>query len=176
MAQPPRDPLQALVNAITGQLRDPEERVFTVDPVKESGGYYRQYQNKIYGISLSLPSYYQQMRANLEQELLFDLQRLLYKTVYYALKEGTNVRGRRLLDLGDAVFQRFRQAPNQPYLVPGLPEHLIQKAAYDASLAMEGIITKEIVERLLPADLSKVANTTIQKRTSLKMANGDNDI
>lgn len=176
-----QDPFSTVLSAFGGRAPTIFPRVFAVEPIRESGGYHNQYRNAVYAIALSLPSYYAQMRTSVESALTMKMQELLYETIYYALGDGLTTDGDVLMPMTAPELERFRQ--RQPYpgaaatavensLRPMLPESEINKIAYDTSLGMRDLMMK-VVDRILPADLSKMANQRVAKRTELRLSAGD---
>ena len=122
-----------------------------VDVSDYMGHKYEQYKAKLYGLALSKPSEYYELKSNVIGVLNEKIAEHVYKIFFDLLTEGT------LPDKGSLMIGANK-------IKPSWPGQAATAFALDASNEIDKIITK-CVEILLPASHLDIANLQLKEKS-----------
>lgn len=154
------------------------KRSYGVDPLRESGLLKNQSNNTMYAIALALPAHYKEMRNNLEIQITHELVKELYTIVFAALRDGQDQKGKGLVDL-TKVPEQFRndnssaKIGSEFFFNPNIPESEVNEIAYECATALIQLLQDKVVDRIMPVNLSSIANEKIAAKTSMRIAAGE---
>lgn len=152
---------------------DKHKRSYGVDPLRESGLLKNQSNNTMYAIALALPADYKQLRTQLEIDITHELVKLLYQTVFAALRDGHKPNGNGLVNLTNIPAQFKVGSLVGNFFNPNIPESEVNEIAYECATALIHLLQDKVVDRIMPVNLSSIANEKIAARTTMKIAAGE---
>lgn len=137
-------------------------RTFRTDPINALGLQAKEAESVALQISLQQPATYFRMRSQLLQQLVNQQAQDLYTMVYNVLNDGTDRNGNHLL----TIPQAFRRQGAPADFEPRIPEQEINKIALSITKAFKDTIEDQLVDRILPKDLYKIAVDRTVARTA----------
>jgi hypothetical protein len=124
-----------------------------LDPNAYLGLSYNTYKNRLYKTALVNPEQYYDLREKIEKILQTSAIGALYDTIFYALKDGKQHNGNTSLGLP---------------LAPNVPVSKINQICMDACETLNEIITKEVLELLLPIDYNILLASRLKDKGQAK--------
>lgn len=153
-------------------------RSYYSDPIRETGLARQQQKSIMYSSSIAKPAEYNELRMKVTQDLTWQITQQMYDIIYAALGEGKLPNGDYLIKFGvgqgdngiDTKYNRGKR-----FYEPLLPEAEINRIAYRCATGLIKIMSDNVVDEIVPANFTKLANEQIQAQVKTKIAGGEYD-
>lgn len=154
-----------------------KRRQYAVDPLRESGLLQNQSNSGMYAAALAHPELYHQLRVSVEKTVTHDLVTKLYDVIYLALVDGKAPDGKAdLISCSNAPYDALKQfigTSARDSYEPNVPENEVNKIAFECATSLIRDLQERVVNKLMPVDLSRLANERIASKTTMRLSGGN---